>query len=66
MKLALTSARLHVSGAGNGASRWRHRPGVPTSSGKADLVEEIVRIAGLDQGRPRFRFAHRRRCASRC
>ncbi|MGX1740902.1 phenylalanine--tRNA ligase subunit beta [Bosea sp. NPDC055353] len=48
MKLALTSLGFHVSGAGDRAKvappSWRADVG-----GKADLVEEIVRIAGLDR-----------------
>ncbi|CAH1654208.1 Phenylalanine--tRNA ligase beta subunit [Hyphomicrobiales bacterium] len=48
MKLALTSLGFHVSGAGErvkvAAPSWRADVG-----GKADLVEEIVRIAGLDR-----------------
>ncbi|KRE08700.1 phenylalanine--tRNA ligase subunit beta [Bosea sp. Root670] len=48
MKLALTSLGFHVSGAGDrvkvAAPSWRADVG-----GKADLVEEIVRIAGLDR-----------------
>lgn len=48
MKLALTSLGFHVSGAGD-----RVRVSPPSwrgdIEGKADLVEEIVRIAGLDR-----------------
>ncbi|WP_449254744.1 phenylalanine--tRNA ligase subunit beta [Bosea sp. (in: a-proteobacteria)] len=48
MKLALTSLGFHVSGTGDrvkvAAPSWRADVG-----GKADLVEEIVRIAGLDR-----------------
>jgi phenylalanyl-tRNA synthetase beta chain len=48
MKLALTSLGFHVSGAGErvrvAAPSWRGDVG-----GKADLVEEILRIAGLDR-----------------
>jgi phenylalanyl-tRNA synthetase beta chain len=48
MKLALTSLGFHVSGAGErvkvAAPSWRG-----DVSGKADLVEEILRIAGLDR-----------------
>jgi phenylalanyl-tRNA synthetase beta chain len=48
MKLALTSLGFHVSGAGDrvrvAAPSWRADVG-----GKADLVEEILRIAGLDR-----------------
>jgi len=48
MKLALTSLGFHVSGAGErvrvAAPSWRADVG-----GKADLVEEILRIAGLDR-----------------
>ena len=48
MKLALTSLGFHVSGAGDRVKvappSWRADVG-----GKADLVEEIVRIAGLDR-----------------
>ena len=49
MKLALTSLGFDVSGAGDRVTvvppSWRADVG-----GKADLVEEIVRIAGLDRG----------------
>jgi phenylalanyl-tRNA synthetase beta chain len=48
MKLALTSLGFHVSGQGErvrvAAPSWRADVG-----GKADLVEEILRIAGLDR-----------------
>jgi phenylalanyl-tRNA synthetase beta chain len=48
MKLALTSLGFHVSGPGErvkvAAPSWRADVG-----GKADLVEEILRIAGLDR-----------------
>lgn len=48
MKVALTSLGFHVSGAGDRvevvAPSWRG-----DVAGKADLVEEIVRIAGLDR-----------------
>ncbi len=48
MKLALTSLGFHVSGAGDrvkvAAPSWRG-----DVAGKADLVEEILRIAGLDR-----------------
>jgi phenylalanyl-tRNA synthetase beta chain len=48
MKLALTSLGFHVSGAGErvkvAAPSWRG-----DVEGKADLVEEILRIAGLDR-----------------
>jgi phenylalanyl-tRNA synthetase beta chain len=48
MKVALTSLGFHVSGAGErvkvAAPSWRGDVG-----GKADLVEEILRIAGLDR-----------------
>lgn len=48
MKLALTSLGFHVSGAGDrvkiAAPSWR-----ADVEGKADLVEEILRIAGLDR-----------------
>lgn len=48
MKVALTSLGFHVSGAGDrvkvAAPSWRADVG-----GKADLVEEILRIAGLDR-----------------
>jgi phenylalanyl-tRNA synthetase beta chain len=48
MKAALTSLGFHVSGAGERVEvappSWRADVG-----GKADLVEEIVRIAGLDR-----------------
>ncbi|POR48058.1 phenylalanine--tRNA ligase subunit beta [Bosea psychrotolerans] len=48
MKLALTSLGFHVSGAGErvkvAAPSWRG-----DVVGKADLVEEIVRVAGLDR-----------------
>ncbi|AMJ59034.1 phenylalanine--tRNA ligase subunit beta [Bosea sp. PAMC 26642] len=48
MKLALTSLGFHVSGAGD-----RVKVAPPTwrgdVAGKADLVEEILRIAGLDR-----------------
>lgn len=48
MKLALTSLGFHVSGAGDrvkvAAPSWRADVG-----GKADLVEEILRIVGLDR-----------------
>ncbi len=48
MKVALTSLGFHVSGAGErvkvAAPSWRG-----DVVGKADLVEEIVRIAGLDR-----------------
>ena len=48
MKLALTSLGFHVSGSGDrvrvAAPSWRADVG-----GKADLVEEILRIAGLDR-----------------
>ncbi len=48
MQAALTSLGFHVSGAGDRAKvappSWRADVG-----GKADLVEEIVRIAGLDR-----------------
>ncbi|MGO4172297.1 phenylalanine--tRNA ligase subunit beta [Bosea sp. TAF32] len=48
MELALTSLGFHVSGAGDRVKvappSWRGDVG-----GKADLVEEIVRIAGLDR-----------------
>ncbi|MFN3671843.1 MAG: phenylalanine--tRNA ligase subunit beta, partial [Bosea sp. (in: a-proteobacteria)] len=48
MKLALEALGFHVSGAGERASvsvpSWRADVG-----GKADLVEEILRIAGLDR-----------------
>ncbi|KPF66714.1 phenylalanyl-tRNA synthetase subunit beta [Bosea sp. AAP35] len=48
MKLALTSLGFHVSGAGErvkvAAPSWRADIG-----GKADLVEEILRIVGLDR-----------------
>lgn len=48
MKLALTSLGFHVSGTGERVKvappSWRADVG-----GKADLVEEIVRIAGLDR-----------------
>lgn len=48
MKLALDSLGFHVSGAGErvkvAAPSWRADIG-----GKADLVEEILRIAGLDR-----------------
>jgi phenylalanyl-tRNA synthetase beta chain len=48
MELALTSLGFHVSGAGERVKvvppSWRADVG-----GKADLVEEIVRIAGLDR-----------------
>lgn len=48
MKLALTSLGFHVSGTGDrvkvAAPSWRG-----DVEGKADLVEEILRIAGLDR-----------------
>lgn len=48
MKLALTSLGFHVSGAGErvkvAAPSWRG-----DVEGKADLVEEVLRIAGLDR-----------------
>jgi phenylalanyl-tRNA synthetase beta chain len=48
MKLALTSLGFHVSGTGDrvkvAAPSWRADVG-----GKADLVEEILRIVGLDR-----------------
>ncbi|RDJ23567.1 phenylalanine--tRNA ligase subunit beta [Bosea caraganae] len=48
MKLALTSLGFHVSGAGErvkvAAPSWRS-----DVEGKTDLVEEILRIAGLDR-----------------
>ena len=48
MRLALTSLGFHVSGSGDrvkvAAPSWRADVG-----GKADLVEEILRIAGLDR-----------------
>ncbi len=48
MKIALTSLGFHVSGAGErvkvAAPSWRG-----DVEGKADLVEEILRIAGLDR-----------------
>jgi phenylalanyl-tRNA synthetase beta chain len=48
MKLALTSLGFHVSGAGERVKvappSWRR-----DVEGKADLVEEILRIAGLDR-----------------
>lgn len=48
MKLALTSLGFHVSGAGERVKvappSWRR-----DIEGKADLVEEILRIAGLDR-----------------
>lgn len=48
MKLALTSLGFHISGAGErvrvAAPSWRG-----DVEGKADLVEEILRIAGLDR-----------------
>jgi phenylalanyl-tRNA synthetase beta chain len=51
MKLALTSLGFHVSGAGErvkvAAPSWR-----ADVEGKADLVEEILRIAGLDRVEP--------------
>ncbi|MGW9329339.1 phenylalanine--tRNA ligase subunit beta [Bosea sp. NPDC055594] len=51
MKLALTSLGFHVSGAGErvkvAAPSWRG-----DVEGKADLVEEILRIAGLDRVEP--------------
>lgn len=51
MKLALTSLGFHVSGMGErvrvAPPSWRGDVG-----GKADLVEEIVRIAGLDRVAP--------------
>lgn len=51
MKLALTSLGFHVSGAGErvkvAAPSWRG-----DVEGKADLVEEILRIAGLDRVQP--------------
>ncbi len=51
MKLALTSLGFHVSGTGErvkvAAPSWR-----ADVEGKADLVEEILRIAGLDRVEP--------------
>ncbi|MGL4728970.1 MAG: phenylalanine--tRNA ligase subunit beta [Bosea sp. (in: a-proteobacteria)] len=51
MKVALTSLGFHVSGAGD-----RYKVSPPSwrgdIEGKADLVEEIIRIAGLDRIEP--------------
>lgn len=52
MKVTLESLGFHVAGAGDRAKvlppSWR-----PDIEGKADLVEEIVRIAGLDRIEPK-------------